>query len=282
MKGLKKLALATAVAAAPFATQAMEPMNDEQMGNVTGQEGVTIELNTAMTIDQIEYSQDTNGSFLMDGIRVGGFEDGQTLDLSVDIDLEDSGDAVIHVGSLDGNPVQLGVDVDSMGISGDAGSATLISGLDLNMALGALDITAQVEDLSGAVDTTGSLQIDTGFSITNLNVSFDVAAVSLEGFRMAGAGTLDTMETADTATMIGLSAPAAAGGAPAVVDMAIGAGDSLSGNNPGGGDVLRINLASFAADIYMPTIKVGEQSIGSVGIRNLQVTDTQIAVYGRD
>ena len=43
MKGLKKIALATAVAAAPFAAQAeLTAMNDSAMGNVTGQAGVTI------------------------------------------------------------------------------------------------------------------------------------------------------------------------------------------------------------------------------------------------
>ena len=48
MKGLKKIALATAVAAAPFAAQAeLTAMNDSAMGNVTGQAGVTIELDDA-------------------------------------------------------------------------------------------------------------------------------------------------------------------------------------------------------------------------------------------
>ncbi|MFN2361305.1 MAG: DUF6160 family protein, partial [Marinobacter sp.] len=45
MKGLKKLALATAVAAAPFAAHAeLQAMDDSTMGDVTGQAGVTIEL----------------------------------------------------------------------------------------------------------------------------------------------------------------------------------------------------------------------------------------------
>lgn len=289
MKGLQKLALASAIAAAPFATQAMEPMSDSQMGNVTGQQGVTIELSTAMTIDQIEYSQDTNGSFLMDGIRVGGFDAGETLDLSVDIDLQDSGDAVIDVGTLDGAPVALGVDADSMGIEGDAGSATLISDLAMDMFLTELEITAQVEDLNGDVDTTGSLDISTQFAIDHLNVDFDVAAISLQGMRMGGANTMDALKNTerggDYLLDTGAGAPNDLTGSPAVVNMTIGAGDSLSGNHPGAGndqDVLRVNVDSFQADIWMPTINVGQQSIGSVAISNMQVQDTQIAVYGRD
>ena len=53
MKGLKKIALATAVAAAPFAAQAeLQAMDDSMMGNVTGQAGVTIELETQVSIGQ--------------------------------------------------------------------------------------------------------------------------------------------------------------------------------------------------------------------------------------
>ena len=81
MKGLKKLALATAVAAAPFAAQAdLKAMDDVSMGNVTGQAGVTIELETKVSIGQFKYT-DTNdggtdeiggGSFAVNNIVLGG------------------------------------------------------------------------------------------------------------------------------------------------------------------------------------------------------------------
>ncbi len=275
MKGLNKIALATAVAAAPFATQAMEPMNDDQMGDVTGQAGVTIELETSMTIDQVAYSQDTNGSFLMDDIRVGGFEDGDSLDLAIDIDLEDSGDAVISLGSLEeGAPVELGMDVGSMGLDGDDGSATLISDMEMDMYLANLDITAKVEDLDGEADGSGSLDIDAQFAIDHLDIDFDVAAVSLEGFRMAGEGSLDALQGTDRGT-------GEIAATPAVAELSIGAGDALSDLDRDD-DVLRIELDSFQADMWMPTINVGGESVGSVAIDNMQVTDTNMAIYGRD
>ena len=275
MKGLKKIALASAIAAAPFVATAggLQPLDDTTMSDVTGQAGVTIELSTQMTIDQVAYSQDTNGSFLIDDIRVGGFF-GQNLDLSVDIDLEDNGDAVISLGTLDGNPVQLGMSVGAMGLSGDDGSATLISNFDMRMFLTTVDIRAQVLDLDGEAGGSGSLQIDAAFAIENLDVDFDVAAVSLEGFRMAGAGSLSDLQNGDI-TDIGMVSATN----PAVVSMAIGAGSALSSADQ---DALRINLDGFQADIWMPTINVGGGSIGSVAISNLQVTDTQMAIYGRD
>ncbi len=274
MKGLNKIALATAVAAAPFATQAMEPMNDSQMGDVTGQAGVTIELETAMTIDQIAYSQDTNGSFLMDDIRVGGFTEGSTLDLSVDIDLLDSGDAVIEVGTLDGAPVQLGMDVGSMGLDGDDGAATLISDMSMDMFLSQLNITANVEDLEGEAGGSGSLDINAAFAIDNLDIDFDVAAVSLEGFRMGGADSMDTLQEGTTEEMGALSESN-----PAVANMSIGAAESISGERD---ESLTIELDSFQADMWMPTINVGGESVGSVAINNLNVTDTTMSIYGRD
>ena len=84
MKGLKKIALATAIAAAPFATQAgMKALDDTAMGNVTGQAGVTIELETKVAIGEFRYT-DTNadaatndpesdgGSFVVSNIVLGG------------------------------------------------------------------------------------------------------------------------------------------------------------------------------------------------------------------
>ncbi|EAT11999.1 hypothetical protein HF888_11480 [Bermanella marisrubri] len=55
MKGLKKLALATAVAAAPFAQAEMTALDDSALGQMTGQAGITIDVDLQMTIDAIKY-----------------------------------------------------------------------------------------------------------------------------------------------------------------------------------------------------------------------------------
>ena len=46
-----KLALAAAVAAAPATGMAMEPMNDKSMSNVTGQDGISIDLSTQLNAE---------------------------------------------------------------------------------------------------------------------------------------------------------------------------------------------------------------------------------------
>ncbi|MEH6447260.1 MAG: DUF6160 family protein [Oleispira sp.] len=59
MKTFKKLALVSAIAAAPFAAQAMEALDDSTLGNTTGQAGVTVEMSigdAGITIGGITYT----------------------------------------------------------------------------------------------------------------------------------------------------------------------------------------------------------------------------------
>jgi hypothetical protein len=71
MKGLKKLTLATAIAAAPFAANAeLKAMNDTAMGDVTGQSGVTIELSTKVDVGEVAYQDD--GFLAISGLSIGG------------------------------------------------------------------------------------------------------------------------------------------------------------------------------------------------------------------
>ncbi|MCK7548557.1 DUF6160 family protein [Marinobacter koreensis] len=77
MKGLKKLTLATAIAAAPFAANAeLKAMNDIAMGDVTGQSGVTIELSTKVDIGEVAYQDD--GFLAISGLSIGGAYDPAT------------------------------------------------------------------------------------------------------------------------------------------------------------------------------------------------------------
>lgn len=71
MKGLKKLTLATAIAAVPFAAQAdLKALDDSAMGNVTGQSGVTIELEAQVDVKEVAYQDD--GFLAISGLSIGG------------------------------------------------------------------------------------------------------------------------------------------------------------------------------------------------------------------
>lgn len=300
MKTMKKSLIAVSVATIPLSGFAeLQPMDDTQMSGVTGQAGVTIELTTAASIDQIEYSQgESTGSVLMDNVRIGGHDDGDPLEVDINIDLADTdgdvsgadnppgdledGDALIELRPQGDTiaPVQVGVDMGSLGLESSDGSdsATLISDLSADFWVSQLDITARTENTLGGDDANGSIRIRNRFA-AELDVDFDVAAVSLEGVRMAGAGTMSDLQESDP----NFDALAVSG---MQINAEIGSGDTLSGAS----DIdesLRVDLEEFNADIWMPTVNVGsnssgDSSIGSVGISNLNLTDTQMAIYGRE
>lgn len=300
MYTMKKSLIAVSMAAMPLTGFAeLQPMDDTQMSGVTGQAGVTIELSTAATIDEIAYSQGAStGSVLVNNVRIGGHDDGETLDVDINIDLADTngdvsgadnppsdlqdGDALIEVRPQGSTiaPVQVGIDAGSLGLESSDGSdsATLISDLSADFWVSQFDITARVDNTLGGDDGSGSLRIRNRFA-AELDVDFDVAAVSLENVRIAGAGTMDDLQSSSP----NFDALAVSG---AQINAEIGAGDTLSSNSDID-ETLRVDLAEFNADIWMPTINVGnntagDSSIGSVGISNLNLTDTQMAIYGRD
>src|SRR5690554_581590 len=277
MKGLKKIALVTAIAAAPFAAHAdLKTMDDSAMGNITGQAGVTIELETQVSIGTFTYTDE--GSFNVHGIEIGGSGlaggAGTNLldDLKIDIDVASDGDAVIHVGSISGAPIDWGMTADSMTLTAHADDAaqdstTLISNLSGHGNLAQLDIR---------VDTaTDHLQLDVAFNVVDMD--FDVEFLGV-GIR-------------DLAIMGGTYFEALAGGAPmdsaamfAVADVEVYKGDGLTGSSQT--DVLRIDVNDITMDLSIGAIEIGTladgsaASIGSIAMDNLTISNTTLAVYG--
>ncbi|MBK1871697.1 hypothetical protein FE848_00515 [Marinobacter sp. 1-3A] len=286
MKGLKKIALITAMAAAPFAANAeLQAMNDTAMGDVTGQAGVTIELETKVSIGQFKYTDE--GSFAVNDIVLGGAGVtaigagagfGDLLDqLKVDIDIADDGDAVIHVGTLDGNPIDWGLKVGSMQLlAGNTGtdSTTLISNLSGFGMLAQLDIK---------VDTaTDHLNLVAAFDVQNMNFDVDFLGVGVRGLKITGAGAdanamaMYTANGYDVAAMTPQQQAVFTTFANANLDVYKGTGLGASTAV----DVLRIDVNNIFMDVSVASIEIGGASIGSVALDNVAVTNTKLAVYG--
>lgn len=282
MKGLKKIALVAAITAAPFAANAeLQALNDTAMGDVTGQAGVTIELETKVSIGQFKYTDE--GSFAVNDIVLGGAGvtalgagAGYTdlLDqLKIDIDVLDDGDAKIHVGTLDGNPIDWGMTVGSMELlAGGTGSdsTTLISNLSGFGNLAQLDIQ---------VDTaTDHLNLVAAFDVQNMDFDVEFLGVGIRGLKIVGAGTdmdyaahgydLSTMSAQEQAVFVTF--------ANANLDVYKGSGLGASTAT----DVLRVDVNNIFMDVSVDAIEIGGTSIGSVALNNVAVTDTKLAVYG--
>ncbi|KPQ30194.1 MAG: hypothetical protein HLUCCX14_03655 [Marinobacter excellens HL-55] len=262
MKGLKKIALATAVAAMPFAAHAdLQALDDSAMGNVTGQAGVTIELETQVSIGTFTYTDE--GSFNVNDIVLGGSGvaggAGSNLldDLYIDIDVEADGDAFISVGSISGAPIDWGMTAGSMELVAADGSesTTLISNLSGYGNLAQLDIR---------VDTaTDQLQLDVLFNVEQMDFDVEFLGVGIRDMAIYGAGFLANPGP-DTAF--------------AYADVHVYKGDGLGDSTMT--DVLRIDIADISMDVSIGAIEIGGASIGSVALQNLTVSDTKLAVYG--
>ncbi|QBM17145.1 hypothetical protein MARI_12510 [Marinobacter sp. JH2] len=264
MKGLKKIALVTAIAAAPFAANAdLKAMDDSMMGDITGQAGVTIELETQVSIGSFVYTDE--GSFTVNGIEIGGSGlaggAGTNLldDLYIDIDVEADGDAFISVHSTSGAPIDWGMTANSMSLVAADGSqsTTLVSNLSGHGNLAQLDIR---------VDTaTDQLQLDVAFNVVDMDFDVEFLGVGIRDMAIMG-GTF--FEQA---------------GNPLTDNFAIADVDVYKGNGLGAStatDVLRIDINDITMDMNIGAIEIGGTSIGSVALDNLTISNTKLAVYG--
>ena len=83
MKGLKKIALASAVAAVSAGAQAeLKALDDSAMGELTGQAGLTIDIETKYTIGEFQYKD--AGSVFFSNMKLGGNENvhGENTDVA--------------------------------------------------------------------------------------------------------------------------------------------------------------------------------------------------------
>ncbi len=324
MKSLKKLALVTAIAAVPFAANAdLKALDDSAMGNVTGQAGVTIELETRVSIGEFTYTDD--GTFAVAGVEIGGADasgltdDGaggftplpglatqsETLnDIKIDIDVQADGDATIHVGSISGAPIDWGMQMaevslrDNVNGSAATKNTTLISGLKAWGVLGALDIRVDTDDVA-AGPNTGTLNLDAAFTVEQMDFDVDFLGVGIRGMKIQGAnaGGL-TYTDAEMAALLqdpngedpvleGKLVALASGNNALSKSFAVARLDVYKGNNfaaSGSGnektDVLRIDIDDVLMDVSINETLVGGANIGTIGIDNLHIHNTKLAVYG--
>jgi hypothetical protein len=156
MKTLKKITLASAIAAAPFMAQAeLTPMDDTLMGNTTGQAGVTVEINIdggGISVGEIEYTDE--GSVLIQNVQISNVNNlTQTIDVNTDGDLE------IGMGAVDNINIALAGDglTSAVALKSVAGDVTeLVNNVDMQVDVG--PHTTYIRNLASrsAADITGT------------------------------------------------------------------------------------------------------------------------------
>lgn len=215
MKGLKKLALVTAIAAAPMSGFAMEAMEDEALAAVTGQDGVTITL-APMSIGgvRIDDSNAFSGSSALTGaIFISGISMSGSTTVVVDADADTIqaaitlGAGTINLGSI--SPEALGATTQTLGAEVITLGTMTHGNISMNVQLGAEDQNHMVVlngTVTGGINLTGFSIADGGGLVTGGSITTNLAVrsagvadlnlagninVSAAGLEIAGLGPVD-------------------------------------------------------------------------------------------
>ncbi|WP_150913320.1 DUF6160 family protein [Marinobacter halotolerans] len=307
MKGLKKIALCSAVALAPFAANAdLKALNDSAMSDVTGQAGVTIDLSANVSIGEIAYED--QGFLAISDVTLGGAAPGSALDdirLTIDVagaDPQDDlgvaalgatylggagfnvsnvnetdqavsdGDLVIALRSQSGAPVDFGLSIGEVSLNKSA------NGADLGSFSGSAD---QGTVLVSNLNITGALGpidivVQEESNAMNINAYFNAAG----DLTMPFIGTSMGFELHNRRGDSSVTGPA---GTPlegvsfahAQVDVGV-AEDYFAADQ----DALTVNVQDFSGDLDLTSITMGNGvSIGSVYMTDLAIT-ADMTIYG--
>ena len=308
MKTFQKIALVSAIAAAPFAAQAdLTPMDDSLMGNTTGQAGVTIEIGiegAGIGIGSVVYTDE--GSLSLNNISVTGTnaagDPNQKMSLTQTVDVLANGDLELVV-SPTGGEQYLNISVGDVRLqaaadtTGDAASE-LVNNLDMTVKLtGNSTTTIHNVDIAnqtlGDFNVTGTAAASTAGLVISQNAAFQIENldVGLFGYTAKQAEVL-----ADTAAYGGdgsgsVDTPTETGTAAAIANRAAISITGLTLDNNGGAINLNqkiwadstgvsIQIGAFDADLNIDAIAIGGTSIGSLAVNDITMAGITQKIYG--
>jgi hypothetical protein len=169
MKTFQKIALVSAIAAAPFAAQAgLVSIEDAEMSNVTGQAGVTVDITiggTGISVGEIEYTDE--GSVSIQNLTINNVNN---LSQTIDVDAEGN----LLMGTTEVTDVQLAIgnsgadttQFSAVALRSDSGETTeLVNNVKLNIDLG--ESTTQIMNLSAAGNALAAAAVTDGFDDAN-------------------------------------------------------------------------------------------------------------------
>ena len=287
MKPFKQLALVSAIAALPMTGVAMQQLDDEVLSGVTGQDGISITLDTAQITSAI-WLEDTTGFTGYDEggfIVLGSYDSGSdtwsglTMDLSgttIEIDAASNssgaGTGVLNVGISTANPLTLSNL--SIGVQGNGEEVT------------GTGIAADIGRVGSLADTTEVLSIGT-LSIDALDLSLQLgpeAGTSAPGaspFLTIGSGSLN-ISLVDVQLFGGQTNTGWVG----VDEISISGLDlaGTTGNLVAGGLQLTMGNDATGIDITLSRVSLGDAaapSLGNVYLTDLSLAGTQLTIAGK-
>lgn len=287
MKFLQQATLAAAIAAAPFAAQALQPMADADLGGVTGQSGVTIEIDlasgigndSAVKIGEVAYTD--QGSVSIEGIKVGSAA-GATITQTIDV----ATNGTLKM-TTTGTGLRVGVDsvklVDNTTPATPVKSEALASAINLNVVLGSstTDIGTNKNlgnsgsnlvansQANGLTDTTTMIKSSTSVELTSAGTGLTGTDSGLQAL----GGNVKVGGLAFYGNN-GVDGDANVKGKKAVIDQTIWA------DNRG----VNIKVEKIAGTLEIGSLVLGNNnnSIGSIKVSDIQMAGVTQRIYGHN
>lgn len=277
----KKLALAAAVATLPATGFSMEAMEDSALSGVTGQDGISIAINTNLAASLIVHDTDgipttvtaghaNAGALVMDDFQINTGGNNITLDI-------DAGDSAatgtapvlnVEVGIPDATVITLGsVDIANSNRDGGSWGVDATNRVNDVLNLGSITLGATTLNIQLANEPQGDM-IALNTTITN-GVSISNFAINDAGGTVNGGGiSVDTLSVLDN------------GGANLTVD----AGVNVSAT----GLTVRLDQlgdATNGADVRLAGVTLGDSatapSLGDVELVGLNLNNTVVTISGK-
>jgi len=319
MKMLAKMA-ALPLAVAAVNLHALEALSESELSTMTGQAGVTIELDTAITLDSLTYTDTFSGgpnevgggSVVIGGVVLGGGAvaggpgDARLDNLKILIDVSEEGhlkikhEAIDYVGMLDGsNGTDFGLHVDYVGLSGANGNTTLVSDVNIAGVIGPGETVIYNDGSTGFMAgqgygeiTDGSARIDViGVGVSNLKIFQDDNPFSSATYVDKDGNTVAKWMDYNTDVMVDTNGDGVfdTSAAQYATDngndqWVFGAG-TLGTTSSADGTVenaLFLRTDSSVIDMSM-NVGIGDGSFDNLGyfeIQNLNTTGTELVIYG--
>lgn len=282
MKGLKKLPLAIAISSVMAATAQAElkALEDEAMSEMTGQSGITIEMEMQAEVGAVTYTDE--GSIRLEGITLDN--NGGALNQTIEIDMLEKSDLAAGPGAATkaaGDVIKVGISSMEMDVEVDAirtGDASAASLGQLNLEDVAMSGT---EMYVYALDGKKGIGVDAVINQSIGRVSFRDVDVAADGTVTNGAldgGTLGLNDIkVSTLDMTGTEVTVVDG-----ADNPYGNFDAVKvtmpGINNGSISVGGIQVGSATDDTY----EQFNQTIGAVELNGLNLAGTDMYVYAPD
>lgn len=274
MKGLKKIALASAVMAASAGAFAMEAMDDATLSDITGQDGITITMDLNVTQDLL--IEDTDGASGVANLADWG----------------NDGMIVIRNAHLTANGLR--IDVDAGGSSGATNAGILSVRVTAPSIVIGSGTTIGVAEASGLEDGVylgpvgGSQFITMGsgdITISGVSLAVQLGSEQTDFVTMNGTIGGIVMGADDGVASLSIQdATPATGGAIGIDQVVVGALD-LTGITvnvvSGTGLQIKTNGALSSINTELNGVTLGTaQTIGNVYIQNMSLANNTITVSG--